>query len=31
MEEFKGKYVVKKFWLIRYLFMNKLGFLKKEQ
>ncbi len=28
MEESKGEYVVKKFYLIRYLFMNNLGFLK---
>jgi len=31
MEEFKGEYVVKKFSLIMYLFMNNLGFPRKEQ
>ncbi len=30
MEESKGKCMVKKIWLIRYLFMNNLGFPRKE-
>jgi hypothetical protein len=31
MEEFKGEYVIKKISLIRYLFMNNLENLRKEQ
>jgi hypothetical protein len=30
MEEFKGEYMVKKFSWIMYLFMNNLGFPRKE-
>jgi hypothetical protein len=31
MEEFKGEYMVKKFLLIRYLFMSNLEFPRREQ